>query len=121
FVLAIDEQDYLYIVDDGALVRSTRPVTVSAEGQPTTAQLALSIAPNPARLNAVLSLTVPIAQHVRIDVVDQLGRLVTTVHNGALAAGRHSLHVDTGLPAGAYVARANGGGEVITKRFTVIR
>ena len=67
-------------------------------------------APNPARQQSVVRLTVREAQEVRVAVYDALGRQVALLHNGPLASGTaHPFALDgAALPSGVYFVRAVG-------------
>jgi hypothetical protein len=73
--------------------------------------------PNPSSGRTELTIEVADAQHVRVEVLDALGRRVATLHDGVLAAGiTHRLAFDgSSLPAGVYAVRAVG------ERFADVR
>ncbi len=98
------------------------PLPTAAEPGATDTDLALSVAPNPARGAAVLTLRLDAAQSARVAVYDLLGRPVARLHDGLLAAGTHGFRFSTeALPAGVYVVRAAAGDAVLTRRLTVAR
>ena len=47
--------------------------------------------PNPFNPRTTLSFTLPTTQHVRLDIHDLRGRLVTTLVRGTLPVGRHEV------------------------------
>ncbi len=79
--------------------------------------------PNPTRGSARITLLLPQADaHVRVEVVDVLGRRVAVLHEGPLSAGEHRLTFDgDGLAPGAYVVRAVGEGLDVARWTTLIR
>ncbi|MEM8558570.1 MAG: T9SS type A sorting domain-containing protein [Bacteroidota bacterium] len=78
--------------------------------------------PNPARGTATIDIALPEAAGVRAEVFDLLGRRVTLLHDGLLAAGTHPLTLDAArLSAGVYVVRAVTPDATLTKRLTVVR
>ncbi len=79
--------------------------------------------PNPAGAAFQLSVTVRMAQHVRIDIVDLFGRQVMTVHDDFVAAGSaQELHIGVeGLASGVYFVRAHGERFAAYRRFVVVR
>lgn len=84
--------------------------------------LALRAWPNPASETVSVVLALPEAADLRVSVHDALGREVARLQDGPADAGRRVLSFDTSaLPAGAYVVRADVGGEVQTARLTVVR
>jgi hypothetical protein len=98
-------------------------VTTSAEpGVGAAARATLTVAPNPFRGEAILTVTHGRPGPTTVEVLDVLGRRVALLHEGPLAAGRHAFALDGSmLPAGVYVARAEAGGAVATQRVTVLR
>ena len=106
-------------------VRPAVPVAVSDEGgaaeAPTANGLALA-GPNPFRSRTALALTLAASGPVEAALFDVLGRRVAVLHDGALAAGVHTLAVDaSALPAGVYVARVAGPGVAASVTLTVVR
>ena len=95
----------------------------SGEATPDDAVFALDApAPNPATDRTAFTLRLDRAQTVRVDVFDLLGRRIQTLHSGGLAAGAHSLTLDTSrLQGGLYVVRARGASAQATRRLTVLR
>ncbi len=78
--------------------------------------------PNPASHSVTVPVVLGAATEVRLAVFDVLGREVAALHEGLLAAGDHALALDPAtLPNGVYVVRAEVGGEVLTRRLTVLR
>jgi hypothetical protein len=77
------------------------------------------VAPNPAGATAYISLELDREQHVVVEVLDTLGRRVTTVHDGVRAAGDAApLAIDaSGLPGGVYLLHVRGTHFVRTLRF----
>ena len=83
--------------------------------------LALSVRPNPFRGHATVRLETTQGEHVRVDVLDALGRSVTALHDGPLAAGAHTFDLDAALPAGAYLLRVTGASFHAHRVVTVAR
>jgi photosystem II stability/assembly factor-like uncharacterized protein len=87
----------------------------------------LRVASNPFRDRLSLEYTLREAQPVRLEVIDVSGRLVATLVNERLPAGRGSRIWNgtrsDGAPAapGVYLCRLSAGGEHIAKRVVLIR
>ena len=96
-------------------------VLAAAEG--TVSELGLeALRPNPAAGAARVAFTLPEASAVRLAVYDVRGREVAVLADGRVEAGRHEAGLDTSrLAAGVYVVRLEAGGEVLTRRATVVR
>ena len=79
--------------------------------------------PNPFRHTATVGFAVPVASDVRLVVYDVLGREVTVLLDGPVAAAHHEVALDgSGWPSGTYLVRmATGGGFTQTQRATVVR
>lgn len=104
------------------MVRATgEPFSTAAEGEPVAGFLRLGIAPNPVVGASRVAFHLALPGPVRVEVLDGLGRLVATVHDGDLGAGGKSLALPAGLAAGVYLVRARTEAGVETVRFVVGR
>ena len=86
------------------------------------AENSTSLAPNPANTQSTLSFNLTRSAAVRIDVVDNLGRVVATPANDPLNAGARQVTINTAdLAAGLYniVIRTAAGS--LTQRLAVVR
>ena len=95
---------------------------VVASDAPPGAAAALAVSsdgPNPARGRAAVAVRVASAVAATVAVFDVLGRRVSVLHDGVLAAGVHPFAV-AGLPAGVYVVRASTAVAEATLRVTVL-
>jgi hypothetical protein len=83
-------------------------------------------APNPVRGALAYAIVLPREMRVRIRVVDLEGRVVRTVADRTLAAGRHTLNWQVAdrsgpsLSSGVYFLEASGGGFRQARRFVLI-
>ncbi|PQJ33804.1 hypothetical protein BSZ35_03585 [Salinibacter sp. 10B] len=78
--------------------------------------------PNPARDGVTLRYAVPKAADVDISLYNVLGQRVATFARGSMAAGRAERRLDTSrFPSGVYFVRMVAGGQVQTRRLTVVR
>ncbi|HEX9950451.1 MAG TPA: endonuclease [Rubricoccaceae bacterium] len=112
-----------FVVDPTLARRAYRPATVAGEDGTVADVLALSLAgPNPVRFSTTLALTLAESAAAHVDVVDALGRVVATLHDGPLGAGQTRLGLDaSALAPGVYVVRAHLGVEVTALRIVVVR
>ena len=100
-----------------------------APGAPRNAALAFGRAPYPSPSPGPtrFSIIVPRAQNVHVTVADVSGRIVATLHRGALASGEHGFEwsgrcgAGSPVPAGLYFISARGAGESVTTRLLVAR
>ena len=89
--------------------------------------LAVSAGPNPFNPRAVIALDLPRAGDVSLRLYDIRGRLVRTLHEGPLTAGRHELvwHGDDdkgrALASGVYFYEAKAVGEERIGKLTLVR
>ena len=115
---------------EGTVIRfiTTKPIGVAnepdgpEEGLPRVYSL-LPTYPNPFNPRAVVPFVVPEAGHVRLTVVDILGREIATLLDGEVAAGRHEAVLDGGrLASGIYLVRLEAGGVVhATQKVLLLR
>ena len=94
---------------------------VGAEDGPASAGLRISVAPNPSRGAATLTVTLPEAAQARLAVYDVLGREVAVVADRTLSEGAQTLALGRSLPAGVYVARLRTATGTTAVQFTVVR
>ncbi len=81
-----------------------------------------SFYPNPANGTAHVSLTIPTEETVRIDIEDASGALVQSTSIGSLAAGDHTIEIDTkNLPCGTYYCTVSCAGARITRQAVILR
>ncbi len=71
----------------------------------------VAVAPNPLVSGSRVMLDLPVANAVSVKLFDQGGRMVASVHEGYLAAGKHALALKAGgLAGGIYFCRVTGEG-----------
>ena len=97
-----------------------------AAGPATGLQLS-RISPNPGSGARTIAFTLPREAQVTVDVVDLAGRRVARVTDETRAAGAHSVTWDgrdsggKRVAAGTYWVRVQGGGEIATRKLTVLQ
>jgi hypothetical protein len=78
--------------------------------------------PNPFNPAATIPVILADDATVRLAVFDLRGRLVQTLVDGALPAGRHEFRFDgSGLSSGTYLCRLDGPGGPQTRRMTLVK
>jgi flagellar hook assembly protein FlgD len=83
--------------------------------------------PNPFNPQTVLVYELPQSGAVRLEVFDLRGRLVRTLVDGALAAGRYEVLWDgrnaqgREQPSGVYLSRLRADGREVVGRMTLVR
>ena len=113
---AIGTQVWRHALSDFGISTAVEDDDTSAEA------MRLDGHPNPFHGTAALTLALDRPQPVRAEVLDVLGRRVAVLHDGALAAGTHTLALDgAGLPVGVYVVRVQGERATRTQRLTLVR
>ncbi|MEM1116994.1 MAG: serine hydrolase [Bacteroidota bacterium] len=96
--------------------------TVVADEVGPEAGVRLGVYPNPARHRATIDLALETPGHVRVDVIDALGRTVDVMHDANLAAGSHALSLGVrDLQTGVYTVRATTPSGPQSTRLTVVR
>jgi hypothetical protein len=86
------------------------PPTVGLEGGAGVAAPTVAVFPNPLSAHSRVQVDLPAGEAVRIGLYDASGRLVRTLHSGALAAGPSEFQIGGALGAGSYFVRATGEG-----------
>lgn len=78
--------------------------------------------PNPFNPATSVRFTLPSDGHVRLALMDMLGRTVRTVAEGAYGAGTHTVRLDAaGLASGVYLYRLQSGSTTLTRKMTVTK
>jgi hypothetical protein len=78
--------------------------------------------PNPFNPSTMIVFSTPSAMHVRLEVLDLSGRVLSTLVNDVRPAGNHRAVFDAaGFASGMYVFRMSAGGKVMTRKMTLIK
>jgi hypothetical protein len=122
------------VVKQGPVVRvtTTFQVTVGeaaavASAQAPAAGFGLAARPNPAVAGTELTVSLPVAGRVSLELYDVAGRAWRTLAAGEMAAGAHRIGFDgrddrgEPLPSGVYVARLAGAGASADLRLVIMR
>ncbi|MBD3219739.1 T9SS type A sorting domain-containing protein [bacterium] len=118
YVVAAGAVYPLHCLDQTAAVEPDRP---------TRAVRLVGAEPNPFNPRTSVVFTLERSTHVVLRVHDVRGRLVRTLHEGSLPAGRHQLDWDGrddaghALGSGVYLLRLEGDGATRTRRCTLVR
>jgi hypothetical protein len=102
------------------------PVGVEEAPAPRAALVAEAY-PNPFNPRVTLAVEAPHAGHLTVSVYDAAGRLVRTIFDGAVPAGRHEGRWDgrdvrgRAMPSGPYFYEARLDGERTGGRFLLVR
>ena len=85
--------------------------------------LAAFASPNPVRNAMQIRFTLPSAGRVDVELFGADGRLVRTLEQGVLGAGRHTVSWDTAgrLPAGTYFYRVRANGQQVSGKFVRVQ
>jgi CubicO group peptidase (beta-lactamase class C family) len=78
--------------------------------------------PNPFNPSTQIRLENPVTQHLSLTVYDVLGRMVTTLLDGEVAGGSHSISWDaSAMPSGLYFYTLKGTSFTQTRRMVLLR
>jgi len=83
--------------------------------------------PNPFNPSTTISFALPKAGEISLNIYNLRGQLVATLHDGAIAAGRHQMVWDgkdtrgANVASGIYVYRLEADGFVATKKLTLLK
>jgi hypothetical protein len=95
--------------------------SVSAGATPVRSRL-LDCYPNPFNPSTTIPFVLGTASHVRLKVVDLLGRVVTTLQDGRLEPGEHQLTWNAeGIPAGLYLLVAEFDQRRETRKLVLLK
>jgi len=96
--------------------------SVIAADQKPAEPVALGVYPNPFNAAIAISFELPVASHVKLGVFDLSGRMVGMLVNGWREAGAHEVTFDgSGLAAGVYVARLQGGEFTAVQKLVLMK
>ncbi|HEY3294097.1 MAG TPA: T9SS type A sorting domain-containing protein [bacterium] len=85
-------------------------------------EFALGSFPNPFNPQTTLTLDVPFAARLHVDLYDVNGRLVRTLSHSLFTAGQHRLTVDgTQLASGVYFVRMEGTAVSLTRKLVLMK
>jgi hypothetical protein len=90
---------------------------VAVDDVPNSTRIQLVASPNPGGRRTTFSFTLPQAGRARLEIFDAAGRLVATLADGELLAGRHAVRWTTPASPGVFFARleAPGGKRAILR------
>ncbi|HMB71583.1 MAG TPA: FlgD immunoglobulin-like domain containing protein [bacterium] len=117
-------------VDDVRILAANSGGAVAADLPAAAAPLALSLEqnqPNPFRPETTIRFALPEAGDARLAVYDVTGRAVQELTSGPRPAGRHTVTWNgkdgdgNRVSAGVYFYRLTAGGEVLTRKMTVLK
>ncbi len=84
--------------------------------------LSASIQPNPVVNEGMVSITVPEAGMVTVELYNAVGERVLTLLNDQKAAGVYDLDINAAMfPAGRYIVKVSAGNAVATSSVTIVR
>jgi len=116
-VASVTAPRYTLIIDP------TSSTSMKDDGRGTMDEFALSQNyPNPFNPSTQIRFTLQSSHVTRLTVYDVLGREVATLVDGPMAAGSHTVNFDaSNLTSGVYVYKLEAGGEVRTRRMTLLK
>jgi hypothetical protein len=107
---------------DVTLVEINNPTPVEESHVAQSLNSMLTIAPNPVRRTAVITIALTHASAVRLDVIDSSGRMCQHIFNGNLGSGTHhvSFNRSKSLSSGTYFVRMRHHGTSSIKKVTIL-
>jgi hypothetical protein len=126
----VDASDMIYVISYGQfyITPAQCPLGLSGDGLlPTASSLQLDVYPNPFNPRTIISFTLANDSPVLLTVHDVRGRLVRTLLDGPLAAGRQELVWDgmdnqqRSLASGIYFTRLTAGESQQVSRLVLVR
>ena len=78
--------------------------------------------PNPFNPSTTIDFELPATGHVNLDVFNMLGQKVSTLVNGQIEAGSHSIVFDaSALPNGIYMYKLNAAGQSQIRKMILMK
>ena len=78
--------------------------------------------PNPFNPSTTIQFSLPITEHVELNIYNILGEKVAGLVNETLSAGTHNITWDaSNIPSGIYICRLRSFNNVLTKKMTLIK
>ena len=115
-------------IDDFKLIVANPDLTAVPNETPAKIILAVSAQPNPFTPNTRLQLSIPPGvTKASLEIYDTTGRVVRTLHQGAITPGILNFDWDglnsaqQPVPAGTYYCRANAGEQTVTTKLIRIQ
>ncbi len=109
---AVASNSYSDVTGEVATAERALPATFSVDGN----------YPNPFNPTTSIRFSVPEATQVRLSVYDMLGREVSVLVDGSVAAGQHSATFDAAdLPSGMYLYRLETPAGALTNLMTLLK
>ncbi|MEO0558272.1 MAG: T9SS type A sorting domain-containing protein [Bacteroidota bacterium] len=82
----------------------------------------LYVSPNPAHDRAVATIATNDERTVNVTVLNAIGQIVMTIHEGLLAPGDHSFEIDCSeFLSGIYLVRVDGDGLSLSRSLTIVQ
>lgn len=126
--IALDEGDGIYITGSSGIGGNGDFGTIKYDANTGIGEhigsltFGLSVSPNPASSAVTVEVSLEEASDCEVRVFDFQGRIVETIQDGGLPAGRNQLTWDAqNFPAGVYFIRAENDGLMDTERLVLIR
>ena len=115
--IAANEPRFTLIVDP------SQTTSTKDDGRGTMDEFALlQNYPNPFNPSTQIRFTLQSSNVTRLTVYDVVGREVAVLVNGVMSAGAHSVSFDaSNLSSGVYLYKLEAGGQVLTKRMTLMK
>ncbi len=123
--LRIDEHQYAINHEGMDTIRVLDPVGSETEDQLPSRVVLHQNYPNPFNPETKIEFDLPESMPVRLRVYDVTGRLLTTLVDDYLQAGRHRTRLDIrdhpGLGSGVYLYHLQAGSKTITRKMTLVK
>jgi len=124
--IAIDDNGDVWVGTDGGIAVYKNGITVSVADQkaieiPGSVVLHQNY-PNPFNPSTNIEFTLPQSSHVKLEVFNSTGQLVSTLLDQTKTGGKHSVQFDaSNLSSGLYIYRLTTSGKQLTRKFIFIK
>lgn len=103
-------------------VTKAAPVSIEDESDRAISMMLDQNYPNPFNPSTVIGFQLAVAGEASLKVYDVLGREVAVLVDGMMSAGQHQATFNAdGLPSGMYLVRLEAGGQVMTRKMSLVK
>ncbi len=108
-------------IDNDGQYKYSNVVDVNVDNRPTEFALSQNY-PNPFNPTTTINFALPLQSNVTLTIYNSLGQKVTTIINGVLPAGNHSVNFNASrLSSGIYIYQLRAGNFIQTKKLVLMK
>jgi len=119
---AAAESPYNLGTTDINLITISNPTDIEESRAVRPVDTTLRVSPNPFRTKTTITLSLPRASLVHLDLIDSAGRVAASIYHGRLSRGTHRMDyfLDKRLPSSTYLLRFSDEGKTHVQKVTIL-